>query len=332
VKSLGAFWKLLSGSLLSNKGRELGVFLFFFAISAGFWLLQTLDETFEYDLAIPLQLENVPEDVIVTTPLPESVHVVLRDKGAVLLRYWNLRKDTVHLSFDDYENGGKNGRVRVPQADVIKMVQSHLHNTTKVQTLRPDTLEYYFNHGLHSTVPIRIIGDVETSPRYYLLDVQTNPSEVKVFAPAATLDTLTAVCTKPVSLTKLEENTTIDVPLTPIRGAMIEPDKVKLTATVDVYMENSVEVPVISLNFPGDKQLRTFPSTVKVTYTVGYARSKDVKRSSFVSIVTYEEILELQEQGATKIPIRLKTIPEGISNVRIEPQEVDYLVENVSED
>ena len=101
---------------------------------------------------------------------------------------------------------------------------------------------------------------------------------------------------------------------------------------VDVYMENTVDVPVVSLNFPGDRQLRTFPSAVQVTYTVGYTRNREVTRDKFVSVVTYEEILDLQKQGKTKIPIRLKSIPDGVSNVRIQPQEVDYLVETVSEE
>ena len=110
------------------------------------------------------------------------------------------------------------------------------------------------------------------------------------------------------------------------------PSTVTLTAMVDVYMEDVVEIPIVSLNFPAGKHLRTFPPTVKVTYTVGYSRSKDVKQKNFVSVVTYEDLLVLQEEGATKIPVRLKTIPEGVTNVRIEPSELDFLVETVNED
>jgi hypothetical protein len=97
-------------------------------------------------------------------------------------------------------------------------------------------------------------------------------------------------------------------------------------------MENTIEVPVVSLNFPADRQLRTFPSTVRVTYTVGYAQSKDISRRNFVSVVTYDDVLALQQQGITKLPVRLKTIPEGVKNIRIEPQEIDYLVEAVDEE
>ena len=321
----------LGSILFSRRSRELFVFLFFLAVSAGFWLLQTLDETYEMEVHVPLLLTDIPEEVVITSPLPAQLTVGIRDRGTMLTRYWQNDIDTVRLSFSDYDNGQVNGNVHVPQADVLKQLRSRLLGTTKVQSIRPDTLEYYYNHGLNVTVPVVVTGEVEPNSHYYLRDVQTSPSEVNVFASAAVLDTLTAVRTVPVSLTDLQENTTVSVELRPIRGAKIEPESVKITAMVDVYMENSIEVPVVSLNFPGNKQLRTFPSTVQVTYTIGYSRNHEVTRKNFVSVITYEEILELQKQGASKIPVRLKSIPEGVTNVRIEPSEVDYLVETVSE-
>ena len=307
------------------------MFSFFLLLSAGFWLLQTLDETFETDLLVPIELTDVPDDIVITSPLPSHLRVTVKDKGTGLVRYWHHKLDTIRVSFSNYGNVSVSGRVRISQSDIQKALQSRLLGNTKLQAVRPDTLEFYYNHGLHALVPVAIAGEVDTNPHYYLLDVQTSPSMVEVYAMASTLDTLTAVPTVPVNLTDLKENTTIEVNLAPIRGAKIEPSKVTLTANVDVYMENTIEVPIVSLNFPGDKQLRTFPSTVKVTYTVGYSRNRELTRDNFVSLVTYEEILELRKQGKTMLPVLLKTVPEGVTNVRIDPKEVDFLIEDVSE-
>ena len=316
----------------SYRSREFGVFLFFLAVSAGFWLLQTLDESYESDVEVPVALVDVPSDVVITTPLPERIRVTIRDKGTTLARYWRHKLDTLRLSYITYSGGRVYGRALIPHSDVVEALQGNLIGGTKVLSISPDTLEYYYNHGLHGTYPVRVVGEIETEPHYYLLGVKTEPSDVLVYASSNILDTLTAVPTAPVNLKDLRENTSVEVALSPVRGSKAEPQKVKLTALVDVYMENTVDVPVISLNFPGDRQLRTFPSAVHVTYTVGYTRNRDITRDKFVSVVTYEEILELQKQGKNKIPIRLKSIPEGVSNVRIQPQEVDYLVETVSEE
>ena len=325
-------WRKVKDFLLNAMGKEFLVFLFFLALSAGFWLLQTLDETFEAEVKIPLVLVDVPEDVMITTPLPEALEVTVKDKGATLMRYWRHSMQPILISYRDYQGSSTNGMVRIMQSDIQKAVQLRMFSSSRVQSIRPDTLEFFFNHGRNSMIPVTVAGKVETNPQYYLLDVSTTPSEVRVFAPSSMLDTLLAVRTVDVNLTDLKENKSVEVALQPIRGAKIEPSTVTLTAMVDVYMEDVVEIPIVSLNFPAGKHLRTFPPTVKVTYTVGYSRSKDVKKKNFVSVITYEDLLVLQEEGATKIPVRLKTIPEGVTNVRIEPSELDFLVETVNED
>ena len=330
---LRQFGDQMRNSLLSNRSKEFGVFLFFFVVATGFWILQTLDETFETEVLIPMELTDVPEEVVITTPLPDHLTVTVRDKGAVLVRYWNADIQPISLSFPQYDTGLANGHVRITQSEIQKAVNERLISTSKVQTIHPDTIEFYYNHGLHGTRPVQVTGNVETSPHFYLLDVTVNPSEVTVYAPAATLDTMTSVQTIPLHIKDLSENVTRKVRLRPIRGAKIEPAEVEVTALVDVYMENTIEnIPVVSLNFPADIRLQTFPATIKVTYTIGYSRSKEVTRRNFVPAVTYEDILDLQGKGLSKIPVRLKSIPDGVTNVRIEPRELDYLLESVKEE
>ncbi len=332
LQRLSAIGKGIRQLLFGARSREFLVFLFFLAVSAGFWLLQTLDENFETDILVPVQLTDVPEGVVITTPLPESLRVTIRDKGATLVRYWRQQVPPVHFSFADYPTSRASGQVTIPPSDVTHAIQASLLSTTRIQALHPDTLEFFYNHGHFRNVPVTIAGHVDTDAHHYLFSLVAEPSTVRVYASPAILDTLSAVETRPLNVNGLQENTTLSVPLQPIRGAKFEPNEVSLQATVDVYMENTVEIPIVSLNFPGDCLLRTFPSTVRVTYTIGYARNKEVVRDNFVSVVTYEQILALQRQGEKRIPIQLKTIPEGVTNVRIEPEEVDYLIETVSEE
>ena len=45
--------------LLSDKSREFFIFLFFFFVAGGFWLLQTLNNDYEADFSIPVRLKGV---------------------------------------------------------------------------------------------------------------------------------------------------------------------------------------------------------------------------------------------------------------------------------
>ncbi len=329
IKTLGKeIWQYV----VRHFSRDLFVFLFFLFVSAVFWLLQTLDETFERDLGVPIQLVDVPQDIVITTPLPEELTVTIRDRGATFLRYWRHRIEPLAFSYPDYVSSRTKGYVRIPESDVMNLLAGRLQGSSKVLDIQPDTLEFYFNHGRSTMVPVRVDGVVETDSRHYLLSVTTEPKEVEVFASSSVLDTLTFVPTETLNLSNLSENETLNVRLHPVRGAKVEPSSVQLTATVDVYIEQTVEVPIVSLNFPGGKQLCTFPANARVTYTIGHSRSKEIDRNSFVCAVTYEEILALQQQGQTKIPLRLRSTPDDIIDVRLEPREVDYLIETISEE
>ena len=74
-------------SLLREKGRDMLVFAFFLMVSFGFWVLQKLDDTFETDILVPVELVNVPEGIIITSPLPNEVTFTVRDRGTNLFEF-----------------------------------------------------------------------------------------------------------------------------------------------------------------------------------------------------------------------------------------------------
>lgn len=106
-----------------------------------------------------------------------------------------------------------------------------------------------------------------------------------------------------------------------------EPEQVGIKVGVGYYTEKTVRVPVMGLNFPADKKLRAFPAQVSITFRVESGRYHQVTPEDFVLATTYEELLMNTENS--KLWLHLKTVPEGVSNVRISPQEVDYLIEQV---
>lgn len=187
----------------------------------------------------------------------------------------------------------------------------------------------FFNKGARKKVPVKLAGVVETSPEYYLQRVEFTPDSVEVLAPSAILDTITEAFITPVYFSDLSANEKTISMLRPVRGAKFIPDQVEMNVMIDLYTEKTVEVPVFGVNFPGSKDLRTFPSKVKVTFRVGMSRFKEITADDFVLAVTYEELMK---NRSPKIQLHLKSMPSGVSNVRIDPSEVDYLIEQVQEE
>ncbi len=314
--------------LLGRKNREFLIFLFFFALSAVFWLLQTLNETFETEVVVPLKLNNVPSNLIITSDLPDELHVTVQDKGSILMKYlYGQPLTPVTVDYKNYDFGGMAGRVQVQEAEVRRAIAAQLFSSTRIQSIKPDTLEFFYNRGLKKKVPVLISGVIEPAQQYYLRHVVAKPDSVVVFAPSSILDTLRAAYTQNFYQAGLVESKNLQIPVRPIRGAKFIPDVLDVQIDVDIYTEKTVEVPIVGVNFPADKDLRTFPSKVKVTFKVGSKSYKSITADDFVLVISYEELINNE---SSKIPLHLKSIPEGVSSVRIHPSEVDYLLEQTS--
>ena len=172
-------------------------------------------------------------------------------------------------------------------------------------------------------------GRVSPGQQYYISDTIFNPAQVTVYAPQGALDTVKAAYTKFVEETQIEDTLRRQVELVGSRGVKFVPDVVELVLPVDIYTEKSVEVPIEGINFPAGKTLRAFPSKVKVTFHVGLSKYLDIKPDDFRVLVSYEELRKLEGE---KYQVKLKKQPQGVSQVRIYPSQIDFLIENVTKD
>ena len=308
--------------------KQTFIFLFFLALSTTFWVFQALNETYEEDYAIPLELRNVPNNVVVTTNLPNALHVTLRDKGSVLLTYCYTRRfKPIVVDFDTYANAS--GHVVIQGSELTRQVTTQLMASTQVLSSKPEVLEYYYNYGLCKRVPVVVQADIRTGRLFSLANILLGRDSVTVYAAKELLDTITGAYTKPIRLKSLSDTTHVTVPFQMVRGAKFTPAKVGITFCIDRLVEKTVQVPVQQVNFPASKQLRTFPATVSVTFQVGMGLYRNITSDNFVLVVNYEDLLK---NKTNLCHLSLKTIPTGVSHVRISPQDVEYIIEEVTED
>lgn len=91
VKNIKRYYRLglrkIRTFLLSDKFKECLIFLFFVLISFCFWMLQTLDESYQTEFKVPVRLKNVPKEVVLTSDFPDDVRIRVEDRGTVLLNY-----------------------------------------------------------------------------------------------------------------------------------------------------------------------------------------------------------------------------------------------------
>lgn len=311
--------------LLSKKSREVLVFLFFLLVSAGFWLLQTLQEEYETEIHIPLSLSHVPTGVVITSELPSEVTVTVKDRGTTLLGYWASDDERkIDVDFSAHDLGVSSDHILLSHSEVQKLTLRQLLPSTRVLGIRPDTIDYYYTRGIQKRVPVVFRGHVEVAPLYYLAHLKVSPDTVTVWGSEQLLDSLTILPTVVTNISDLSESLERKIAVAVPRGMKAIPSEVTLSADVDVYTEKQVKVPIIGTNFPAGYALRTFPASATITFRVGSKDYKNITSDNFVLTATYEELLESPDSMLT---LRLRSVPDGVSQVRITPAAVQYLIE-----
>ena len=316
-------------SLLRDKGGDMLVFAFFLAVSFGFWFMQKLDDTFEAEITFPVELVNVPKGMILTSSLQKDVVATVQDRGTNLLNF--LRNENVEapiqLDFAQYDNGFPTGKVTIPMVDVQRAVQQQLLSSTQILRLNPSNIEVYYNRGVSKRLPVKFVGKVTTRTQNYLQDITYSTDSITVYAPTSVLDTMQYAYTLRQEITDLARTSSFIASFPQISTIKYEPEEVEVIAHVDYFTEKTIQVPVVGLNFPAGYSLKTFPAQISIKYIIGSANDKNVLPENFVLATTYEDLIS---NPSKKLRLQLKSIPNGVTNVRIYPQEVEYLLEYTS--
>ena len=315
--------KRIKDFLLAKKSREFLIFLFFMFVSFSFWLLQVLNDDYEKEYTVPLRMKNVPENVVLTSELSSNMKITVKDRGTVLVNYsWGQRLLPVNLDFMEYSDKGSH--VRIPAMTLAKKITAQLNQSTKLLSVKPDTLEFIYTKGAGKVVPVRMQGTITPERQYYVSDTIFSPDSVKVYAPKAILDTISGAYTQPLNLEGVSDMVNQGLAFVPVKGVRFIPDSVDMALKVDVFAEKTVDVPVMGINFPHDKVLRTFPSKVKVTLQIGLSRFMEVGPEDFLVVVDYND---LQNEDADKCKLQLMEMPKGVNHVRMNPKEMEYIIE-----
>lgn len=299
------------------------IFLFFLAISAGFWLIMTLNETYEREIKVPLHLTGVPNNVVITDPLPDSVRVVVRDKGYALVPYYYSDAiRPVNLLFSSYAKSM--GKGSISASELQKLIRSMLYGSTTIVSLKADKLDFTYNYGISKRVPIVFDGQAKTDDNYYLSRLVCKPESATVYASQQVLDSIKEVYTDYYVTETFSDTLEAYLTLRKISGVKIVPNKVKVSFFADILMEKVVEVPITAVNMPEGMLLRTFPGHASVKVVVGKGNLANIKAESFRATVDYNDVVN---HPSDKCTVVLSLVPKEVVKATLENSTVDYLIE-----
>ena len=321
---LTQIYRIVRNFLFSSVNREFLIFLFFLVLSAFFWLMMALNETYEQEISVPVRLVGVPKNAVLTTEMEDTVRVTVRDKGYALAAYiYGDKVRPVSFSFTSYANR-QTGAGAVSQQELLKVVSQRFTGASKVVQVKPDRLSFYFNFGLSRRLPVRMAGYVVPGKSYYLARTRFWPDMVTVYASKHILDSLKFVKTVPINIVNFGDTVVQTVALEKIKGVKVVPSTVRIGLYPDILTEESMDVPIRPINVPEGKVLRTFPARARVDFIVGASMFRGINADQFEVVVDYDEVMQ---HPSDKCNVYLKSSPHGVRSARLQIQQVDYLIE-----
>lgn len=318
--------------LLGLLGKEVLIFLCFLVLSGIFWLVMALNETYEKEVQVEVQLVNIPKNVVITEELPSLIKVTVRDKGYQIGSYlYGKVLKKLKIDFNTYSNGKGGGGMT--NTELQRLLYQRLYGSSKIVSIKPDRLEFQYNLGRNKKVPVKLLGHIVPAKGYYLAKAAFEPDSVVVYAVKPLLDSISVVYITPQQVVNFRDTVRREVPLRKIAGAKVTPQTVRMTLTPDVLAEEEVEVPIEAVNMPEDKVLRTFPQKAKVRFVAGArilrnmpknAETKQLLPRGFRVVADYQDIMSRQ---ADKCRLFLRSTPMGIRSAQLVTDEADYLIE-----
>ena len=322
-------WQTAKDFMFSRANREFLVFLFFLALSGIFWLLLTLNETYEKEYAVPVSITNIPKNAVLTSEETDTVRVTIRDKGYTLMTY--LYGDIINklnMNFHNYSHN--NGTGIVTSQDIQKQLYLQLASGSRITSVKPEKLEFFYNYGAKKKVPVRWSGRVIPEELYFISRVSYSPDSVLIYASDQKLDSINMVYTEQLNYANFRDTLRVACELSKIKGVKMVPDKINVSFFTDVLTEEYIEgIPVKGINMPEGKVLRTFPAKVKVSFVTGVNVYRNLKREDFTVVADYRDI---EKNPTEKCRLYLKEVPSGISRAHLATNYVDYLIEEAHQE
>jgi hypothetical protein len=309
-----------------KRTREVMTFLLFVALSACFWVMQTVYEETDGSFEVQFVVRDMPSNAVFTTPVPTTLKVTVHDRSIALMRYY-FKQSLHELSVDFDRYADEAGNFRLSGTELHALIQECLDGTTQVGTVTPAIIDARFALTNGRRVPVRFDGTCSAQLQSRCGEVRLTPDSVTVYAPDGILDTLREMRTERRTFTELSAPVSEEVPLHVPLGVKAEPFTVHMDVNVEEYVEKTfARVRVETIMVPDSVKLRTFPSMVQLSCNVNLSQYKALTADEFVLTVSYADI-PTDGTTATRLPIHVTDHPDAATHIRIRPDSVEYMIE-----
>ena len=306
------------------KSREVVTFLFFFVLAFFLWYMYNIGTQRETTRRIPISYIGVPDNVQLEKEFPEELKFVLKDEGKIIWSYQKSHFDTLKIDLTNHFND--NNSIEIKFDEQFQKILSLLSPTTKVVELNPGYFTSKYIRLYSKSVPVVTSNVIKLAPQHVMYDtIAISPKFISLLGTKESVDTISYLYLEPITET-FDKTKTLTVDIQKPQGVNISRPSVNVTIPVEMCTEKEVIVPITIENLPQNIKIRTFPSEIKIRFSVGLSHYNSVTESSFRAIFDYNDIILNPDKNTATL--QLDYTSGYIFNIQLNPSEVEFIIEN----
>lgn len=308
--------------LSASERRRASAFFTCLALAALAWIFTTLSQSFPFDAKALLAFKNTPRKRAFHSLQSDTVDIKVQGTGWQMLfqRMAGLNKpvevDLRSLDKTDF----------VVLNSQLKQINEKRDADQQIISINPDTLYFDFSDRAEKKVPVHLAAGLHYQRQFAQAgDVMIDPAYVTVTGPDNVINNIKAWNTDSLLQDSVNETIRTNVQLQPVKEANLNvyPRTVHVRVPVDEFTEKTVQVPVKLINNRNFYNVKIFPQKVNVTFTTSLRRYPEMDEDFFEASA---DLSLWQQRGYTTLPIKLTRLPEYCKIVKIEPQNIDFII------
>lgn len=296
---------------------ERAILLLCISIALIFWLIIQLSKSQEIIIDTVLNIKT-PEGLTLINQPPKSLKIKLVSTGWSLFSS-DYNKQLRQLTLSVNKDKAYNYR------QLQEIVKSKLSDKIEVRSIFPNTLSFQLDDFVRKRVAVKAITAIKMVNQFQLSNkIQLLPDSIEIYGPKSLVSPISFVNTKEIRANNLKENRYGEIELLPQKNKQVkyQATTVNYIMTVEQFSEKTLQIP-IQIENDTTNSIRLIPQTATVTCTVGLTKYEQLKPADIqLRVNTYN--LNLEE--ATKLPIIMRKKPNWVSNIKVNPEFVDFVI------
>jgi YbbR domain-containing protein len=301
--------------------RRLSAFITCLVVAIFAWLFTTLSNPYRYTIKQAINFKNAPLKRAFHPLQSDTIEAVIQGTGWQML--FSKMNEQKPVSIDLRTLDSKNFVVLNAQLKQINLKKEPDH---QIIGFNPDTLFFDFSNRTVKKVPVQLVSAIKYQRQFAQSDnLNIKPAYVTISGPAEVLAKIKLWKTDSVKLNGINESFNSRVNLQAVKEGNLDivPKSVFVNIPIDEFTEKTIEVPVKLVNNHSYYDVKIFPQKVKVTFTTSLTDYPDANEDDFEAVADLDK---WRLSGYRALPVQLLRIPSYSKVVKIEPENIDFIV------